>query len=98
MAASTLMRADCALGAFARRMRSRLGAPKAITATARKLAVIIYNMLKHGKAYVDRGAQYYEQKYRATMVKNLRRRAKELGYVLMEATTLLTACEIPTGT
>ena len=55
MAACTLMRADCALGAYARRMRARLGAPKAITATARKLAIIIYNMLKYGKAYVDRG-------------------------------------------
>ena len=50
-------------------MRSRLGAPKAITATAHKLAIIIYNMLKHGKAYVDRGADYYEQQYHAAMVR-----------------------------
>lgn len=87
VAASTLLRADCALGAFARRMRARLGAPKAITATARKLAIIIYNMLKHGKAYVDRGAWHYEQQYRATMVKNLKRRAKHLGFELIEVAT-----------
>ena len=82
MAASTLLRAECALGAFARRMRARLGAPKAITATAHKLAIIIYNMLKYGKAYVDRGAEYYEQQYRATMVKNL----KQLGLELVDVT------------
>jgi transposase len=86
MAASTLLRADCALGAFARRMRARLGAPKAITATAHKLAIIIYNMLKYGKAYVDRGAEYYQEQYRATMVKNLKRRAKQLGFEVVEVT------------
>jgi transposase len=87
VAAATLLRADCALGAFARRMRARLGAPKAITATAHKLAIIIYNMLKHGKAYVDQGAEYYQQKYQASMVKNLRRRAAQLGFELHEAAT-----------
>jgi len=86
MAACTLMRADCALGAYARRMRARLGAPKAITATARKLAIIIYNMLKYGKAYVDRGAEYYQEQYRATMIKNLKRRAKQLGFEVLELT------------
>lgn len=86
MAASTLLRADCALGAYARRMRARLGAPKAITATARRLAIIIYNMLKYGKAYVDRGAEYYQEQYRATMIKNLKRRAKQLGFEVVEMT------------
>jgi hypothetical protein len=86
MAACTLMRADCALGAYARRMRARLGAPQAITATARKLAIIIYNMLKYGKAYVDRGAEYYQDQYRATMLKNLKRRAKQLGFEIVEVT------------
>jgi transposase len=87
VAAATLLRAECALGAFARRLRARLGAPKAITATARKLAIIIYNMLKYGKPYVDQGAGYYEQQYRTTMVKNLRRRAAHLGFDLVEAPT-----------
>ena len=88
VAAHALLHADCALGAYARRMRSRLGAPKAITATAHKLAIIIYNMLKHGKAYVDRGADYYEQQYHAAMVKNLKRRARQLGFELLEASAL----------
>jgi len=84
MSASSLLRSDCALGAYARRMRARLGAPKAVTATARKLAIIIYNMLKYGKVYVDRGVEYYEQQYRTAMLKNLKRRAKQLGYELVQ--------------
>jgi len=84
LAACSLLQSNCALGAFARRLRARLGAPKAITATARKLAITIYDMLKYGEAYVDRGAEYYEQQYRATMVKNLKRRAKQLGYGLVQ--------------
>ena len=63
-----------------------LGAPKAVTATARKLAIIIYNMLKYGKAYVDQGAEYFEQQYRAAMVKNLKRRARQLGFEVVQAT------------
>jgi len=55
---------------LSKQLISVLGAPKAITATAHKLAKIVYNMLKHGKAYVDRGAQYYDQQYRQRAVKN----------------------------
>jgi transposase len=76
LAAMSLSRADRALGAFYRRRRGRLGAPKAITATAHKLAKIVYNRLTHGKAYVDRGAQYYDQPYRQRAVKHFRRRAE----------------------
>jgi hypothetical protein len=97
MAACTLLRADCALGAYGRRMRARLGAPKAITATARKLAIIIYNMLKYGKTYVDRGAEYYQEQYRATMLKNLKRRAKQLGFAVVEAMPDPAAVETPTS-
>ena len=75
LAAMSLSRSDSALGAYYRRLRGRLGGPKAITATAHKIAKIVYNMLKHGKLYVDRGAQYYEETYRQRAVKNLRRRA-----------------------
>jgi transposase len=82
LAAMSLARSDSALGAFYRRMRGRLGAPKAITATAHKIAKIVYNLLKHGKSYVDRGAQYYEQSHRQRVVKNLRRRAQALGFTL----------------
>ena len=55
LAASNLLRSDSALGANFRRLRTRLGAPKAITALAHKLACLIYRMLKFGKAYLDRG-------------------------------------------
>jgi transposase len=85
LAAMSLSRSDSALGAYYRRLRGRLGGPKAITATAHKIAKIVYNMLKHGKLYVDRGAQYYEETYRQRAVKNLRRRAQALGFTLQPA-------------
>jgi transposase len=84
MAASTLHHSHSALGAFFRRLKARLGAPKAITATARKLACLIYNMLKHGTAYVDQGQHYYEQRYQQRVLSNLSRRAQELGYRLVK--------------
>jgi transposase len=65
-------------------MKARLGAPKAITATAHKLARLVYSMLKHGTAYVRQGMDEYEQQYRDRMVKNLTRRAKTLGYTLVQ--------------
>lgn len=83
LAAQSLARAGCALGAFYRRMRARLGAPKAITATAHKLAKIVYNMLKYGKEYVDVGAEYYEAQYRQRVLKNLARRAAKLNFCLV---------------
>ena len=83
MAAQSLARADCALGAFYRRMKSRLGAPKAITATAHKLAKIVYNMIRYGKKYVDVGVQYYERQYRERVIKNLTRRAAKLNLRLV---------------
>jgi transposase len=84
MAAFTLLRSKSALGAYFRRQRSRLGAPKAITATAHKLARLVYSMLKHGTAYVDMGQKQYEQRYRTRVVKNLKRKAHELGFMLVE--------------
>ncbi len=84
MAASTLHRSDSALGAFLRRLKSRLGAPKAITATAHKLAVIIFNMIKNGVTYKEVGQDYYEKQYRDRMVRNLSFRAKILGFKLIE--------------
>jgi len=84
MAAFTLFNSKSALGAYLRRQRSRLGAPKAITATAHKLARLVYAMLKHGSAYVDAGQDYYEERYRSRVVQNLKRKAQELGYQLVE--------------
>lgn len=82
MAASSLYRSETALGAFFRRLRARLGAPKAITATAHKLARILYRMLASGTNYWEVGENYYEQQYQARVMANLKRRAEEFGYVL----------------
>ena len=60
LAANALHRSDSALGAFLRRKKAQMGAPKAITATAHKLARLIYTMLRYGQEYVDAGAEYYE--------------------------------------
>ena len=84
MAASSLYRSKCALGAYYRRMKARLGAPKAITATAHKLARLIYSMLKHGKEYTDVGQDYYEQQYKSRVIKNLKTRARQLGFEIVE--------------
>src|SRR5262245_30651780 len=64
LAAQGVANRHSALGASYRRMRARLGAPKAMTATAHKLARLVYSMLRYGTAYVDAGQQAYEQKYR----------------------------------
>ena len=83
MAAQSLSRSQSALGAFYRRVRARHGAPIAITATAHKLARIFYHMLKYRQAYKDPGQDYYEQKYQERVLKNLRRKAKDLGFDLV---------------
>ena len=56
-----------------------MGAPKAITATAHKLARIIYSMLRYGQAYVDAGAEYYERRYHQRALRTAKRRAAQLG-------------------
>jgi len=83
LAAQSLHSSKSALGAFYRRMRARLGAPKAITATAHKLAKLVYRMLKYGMDYVDSGQQYYENQYRERVIKNLTKRAREMGYAVV---------------
>jgi transposase len=83
LGARALYNADNALGAFYRRVRARRGAPKAITATARKMAVIYYSMLCYGTQYVEKGQQWYDQQYRTRVERNLRRRAAALGFRLV---------------
>lgn len=85
LAAATVGRTETALGAFYRRLSARAGKAKAATATARKIAVLFYNALRHGMDYADPGAAYYEERYRNRVLTNLQRRAKSLGYVLQEA-------------
>lgn len=83
MAAFSLLNSKSALGAYCRRQRARLGAPKAITATAHKLARTFYSMLKNGTEYVDQGQEYYEKQYRERVTKNLKKRATSLGFDLV---------------
>jgi len=87
LAAQSLHRSKTALGAHYRRMRARLGAPKGITATAHKLARLVYRMLRYGEEYVDRGQQHYEEQYRQRVLVSLRKRARQMGYGLFHTDT-----------
>ena len=87
VAAQSLHSSQSALGGYYRRMRGRLGAPKAITATAHKLAIQIYRMLNYGGDYVDKGQKYYEKQSRARVLKNLIIRARQMGYELLAVKT-----------
>ncbi len=82
LAARSLHRSHSALGAFFRRMNSRLGYKGAITATAHKLARYVYALLKHGQAYVSQGLEQYEAAMRERMERALRKKARALGYDL----------------
>jgi len=82
LAAWGLMRGKSYLGAYLRRQRSRLGAPKAITATAHKLARIIYNLMRYGTAYVKREEAAYAAQVRDRQERQLYRRARELGFTV----------------
>jgi transposase len=82
LSAFSLGKSKTALGAYYRRLRSRLGAPKAITATARKIACLFYRAMKFGIAYVEKGIDFYEKNYQDQIVKNLSQKAKKLGFVL----------------
>jgi transposase len=83
MAAVTLERSQSALGAFYRRMKGRIGAAEAITATAHKLARIIYRLIKHGEAYVRQGLEAYERKFQERKLYALRKTATALGFELI---------------
>ena len=87
MCAQSLLNSKSALGAYARRMRARKDTPVAITATAHKLARLIYRTLKYGQDYVDVGSDSYEAKYQAAVVKSLQKRAQSLGYQLVSCQT-----------
>ena len=79
----SLMGSRSALGAYCRRMCMRLGEPKGITAAAHKLALLVYRMMKFGRHYVDIGQDRYEQTYKERALKNLARKAKDLGFQLV---------------
>lgn len=83
MAAQSLHASKSALGAFFRRQKARLGPAKATTATAHKLARLVYTLLKNGSSYEDMGVNYYEQQYHSRILRNLKKRAADLGYQIV---------------
>lgn len=86
LAAQGCHHAKNALGAFYRRVQTRCGGPKAVVATARKIAERVYRLLKHGADYVRQGEQAYEQAYRLRTLKGLGKKAESLGYKLVPLT------------
>lgn len=84
MAALNLGRGKTSIAGFYRRIKGRLGTPKAITATARKLACMFYRLLKYGQNYVEQGIEAYEKKYQETMVINLKKQAIRLGFEVIK--------------
>jgi len=83
--AASLARSKTALGAFYRRIKSRVGPAEAVTATARKLAVLYYSLLKYGSAYIEIGQATYEQNYQQRRLQTLQKQALALGYQLVPA-------------
>ncbi|HTR07397.1 MAG TPA: IS110 family transposase [Paraburkholderia sp.] len=83
LAATALRTSQSALGAYFRRMCSRMDKPKAITAVAHKLARLIYTMLTKGEEYTDQGQDYYEERYRERVLRQLSQRAQKLGMKLV---------------
>jgi hypothetical protein len=100
LAAWSLLRSHSYLDANLRRQRARLGAPKAITATAHKLARILYHLMRQGLAYLRKEEAAYAQQVRKRQEKQLRRRATELGYELrrVRETVMLPDGEVVTVT
>lgn len=82
LAAMSLSRSRSALGAEYRRIAARKGAKVAIFATARRLAILVYRLLRHGQPYVDLGDKLYEQRFRERRLRSIRSSAKELGFSL----------------
>ncbi len=87
IAAMSLSRSDNALGAFYRRMAARTDKPKAITATAHKLAILVYRMLRDKISYYDVPAAEYDRQQRPRILRGLRKRAASLGLEIVDTTT-----------
>ena len=86
LAAQGCHHAKNALGAFYRRIQARCGGPKAVVATARKIAERVYRLLKHGEEYVRQDMEAYEKSYEQRQAKSLARKAASLGYKLVPET------------
>lgn len=90
IAAVNVGRTQTALGAFYRRLAARIGKAKAVTATARKLAVLFYNAMRYGMQYVDPGVDHYEARYKQRVIANLERRARQFGLEIVRPAQSLT--------
>ena len=88
LAATTLERSPTALGAYHRRMKAKLGGAAGITATAHKLARLLYALLTHGQAYVRQGIEDYERKHQARKLKHLQSTAEVMGFKLIQIQTV----------
>jgi hypothetical protein len=84
LAAPTVGRTHTAFGVFYRRLAARIGKAKAVTATARKIAMLYYNAMRKGMHYQDSGADLYAQQDQERGIKSLYRRAADFGYPLQE--------------
>jgi transposase len=84
MAALSLRNSKTALGAYYRKIARRIGADVAVFATARKLATLIYRLLRWGQPYIDEGAEADERRYQQGRINTLKAKAKELGYQLVQ--------------
>ena len=84
---TALVRGDHALGAFYRRLAARTDKPTAMTATARKLALLVYRMLKYNMPYEQTSAAEYDERQHTRILRGLRKRATSLGFELVEAST-----------
>jgi len=91
LAATSLEHSQSALGGFYRRMKAKLGAAEAVTATAHKLARIIYRLIKHGEDYVRRGLEDYEKQFHERRLKSLKKQAQSFGFQLIKKQDLAVA-------
>jgi hypothetical protein len=90
LAAAAVVRADCAFGAFYRRLKSRLGPAQAIVATAHKIARVVYRMLKYKIEYEHIAAEQYDQKFKEREIQYMQRKAARLGFALSPASPPVT--------
>jgi transposase len=97
LAANSLYASKGALGAFLRRQKARLGAPPAVTATAHKLARIVYLALKHGREYVRQSQEAYAAQMREQELKAVKRKARRLGLEVVEKQPLTSAAAEASG-
>ena len=84
MAATTLRNSKTALGAEFRRLTRLKGMGVAVFAMTRKLAILIFRLLKFGQAYLDKGVEAYEERFRQRRVMACQEMAKSLGFMLVQ--------------